>query len=70
MNHNLQDIMTPVKADVLERLLNETGYNLEKTKYLIQGFKQGFSLMYSGPENRQDTSKNIPLRVGNKFELW
>ena len=54
----------------LARLLNESNYNKQKTKYLIDGFTNGFDLCYSWPVNRSDRSRNIPLRVGDKFELW
>ena len=36
----------------------------------MNGFQNGFDLHYDGPMKRQDTSNNIPLRIGNRFELW
>ena len=55
---------------MLANLLRETAYDESKTKYLIDGFTNGFDIGYRGPTNRQDTSSNLPLRVGSKVELW
>ena len=70
VNHNLEDIVTPIKVGQLQRLLEETKYDTTKSEYLIRGFTEGFDLEYQGPVNRQDTSANIPLRIGSKLELW
>ena len=69
-NRDLDNIVTPVNVGNLARLLNESNYNKQKTEYLIDGFTNGFDLCYRGPVNRSDHSRNIPLRVGDKFELW
>ena len=47
-NFDLQNIVTPVNVNNFEQLLLETGYDSSKTKYLIKGFKNGFSLKYKG----------------------
>ena len=62
--------MTPVKTDEFERLLTKTNYDLKKTKFLIEGFKNGFDLGYRGPDVIQQTSKNLKFSIGNKTELW
>ena len=49
-NCDLENIVLPVDADMLERLLNEADYNKEKTMFLVNGFKNGFSLGYHGEE--------------------
>ena len=38
----------------------------------MDGFTNGFDLMYQGPYDRQDRSKNIPLKphIGNATDLW
>ena len=54
----------------LERLLVKTHYDTHETRFLVNGFRNGFDLGYEGPENRQDTSENIPLQVGDRQELW
>ena len=69
-NFNLEDIVTPVNVDVYEEMLNGARYDRRKTEYLVQGFRNGFSLEYRGPTNIQKKSKNLLLRVGDKFELW
>ena len=69
-NYNLTTIFTPVRVQVLERLLRATNYDPVESNYLIDGFKNGFDFHYEGPVDRQDRSDNLPFRVGNKFELW
>ena len=69
-NFDLNSLVTLIKVDRLEAKLKESGYPTEKTDYLIQGFRHGFSLGYAGPTNRQDESQNIPLKVGSKVILW
>ena len=54
----------------LENLLKATSYDLEQTQYLVNGFKNGFDLGYRGPENIQQTSKNLKFTIGDKTELW
>ena len=62
--------MTPIDADALEELLIQSQYPVEKREHLVTGFKEGFDLGYRGPCKRQDTSKNLPIRVGSKFDIW
>ena len=69
-NMDLRNIVTPIDAGKLKRLLIESNYDATKTEEIYQGFNMGFDLGYKGPTNRQDTSNNIPLLVGNKIELW
>ena len=63
---DINGITTPINVNRLEELLIESKYNEEDTKFLVKGFREGFSIEYHGPISRQDTSNNIPLRVGNK----
>ena len=67
---DITSIMTPVKVNVLEKMLVDAEYDEAETQYLINGFRYGFDLEYEGAQNRQDTSCNIPFTVGKKFELW
>ena len=69
-NFNLKDIITPVNVRAYERLLRNTGYNADKTRFLVEGFRDGFSLEYKGPRRIARKAKNLLLRVGNKVELW
>ena len=59
-----------MNADVFEKLLKETNYDPVETEFLVKGFRQGFDIGYRGPERRRSKSKNIPLTVGSKTELW
>ena len=56
----------------LERLLNQTNYCSKETAFLIDGFKNGFTIGYKGPAERTDISRNIPITpgVGSKEEMW
>ena len=54
-----------------ELLLIHSKYNRQKTAFLIEGFRNGFSLGYEGDEKVQITSPNLKFRgVGNKIILW
>ena len=64
-------IVTLIKADELERLLDEYGCDRTKTKYLVDGFKEGFSLRYQGNLKKgKRLAPNLKLRVGSPTELW
>ena len=69
-NFNLTDIITPVKADVFEKLLIDSSYDADETKFVVQGFRYGFDIQYNGPMIRQSTAKNLPITVGSKTQLW
>ena len=70
-NKDLNNIITPVKYKQLEKLLRDTKYDIDKTSYLIDGFKHGFKLEYEGGlKNCKRTAPNLKLRVGSKVELW
>ena len=66
----MEHIFTPVDAKRFCDLLQETSYPDSKIKFIKEGFSQGFSLGYEGPDNVKQTSENLKLRIGNKFELW
>ena len=67
---DLQSITTPIKPEVLDRLLEEADCNVDKRRYLVNGFKRGFDIGYRGPLKDQDQSRNIPFTVGNNIILW
>ena len=69
-NFDLENIVTPVNADALQELLEQTDYNKEKTQFLVNGFKNGFSINYQGAKIVQKTAPNLKLRVGDKVQLW
>ena len=70
MDCTWDNIMTPLNVRVYEKLLMESQYPIEKTKFLVNGFTQGFDIGYRGPVDRIHESKNIPLRVGSHIEMW
>ena len=71
INLDLKNLITPVKADVLEKLLKQSNCDLDKTNYLVDGFKEGFKLHLRGNlKECQRLAPNLKLRVGSKLELW
>ena len=46
---NWTNIVIPIKAEVLGKLLNQVGYDHHKTCELVKGFSQGFDIGYRGP---------------------
>ena len=70
VNWDLKNIVTLVKAEQLLKLLTEAGYDPAKTKYLVDGFKRGFSLQYRRPQKVKRFAPNLKLTVGSKTELW
>ena len=71
-NYDLDNIVTPVRYAELDRLLKESGYNKNKAKKLVKGFKEGFSLDYKGNRKVKHVSPNLPFTegVGSPTELW
>ena len=48
-----------------------TGYNEEKTNWLIESFENGFDIGCRGDENVRLTAPNLKFReIGNKTMLW
>ena len=70
-NYNIQDIYTHVDYNKLESLLLASRYNKQETSFLVNGFKEGFSIGLEGPTKRQNTSRNIPFQpgVGNQTDM-
>ena len=69
-NYDLKNIVTPINVHELEILLKESNYDRTKSKFLIEGFKNGFDMQYQGPRNCRHLSNNIPLNVGTRADLW
>ena len=69
-NKDLRNVVTPVNVDKFEQLLWESQYPREEVLFLTNGFRYGFDIGYKGPQYRKDFSRNLPLRVGSKIELW
>ena len=65
-NFDLENIVSPVDYNKLEQMLRESGYNNDKTMYLVEGFKNGFSIGYSGSELVKRTAPNLKIsRIRN-----
>ena len=69
-NLDLKSVVTPVKADTLNKLLIEVNYPRKKRLFLVKGFKKGFSLQYRGNRKVRMTSPNLKFTVGDKVVLW
>ena len=69
-NFDLDSIVTPVNADILIELLIEAQYNSEKCEFLVQSFKQGFTLGYTRKEKVQIKSNNLKFVIGDEIDLW
>ena len=61
--------MTPKDANVFETMLKNSNYDEQKMKFVINGFRHGFSLGYRGSCRVQLTAPNLKLNVGNEDEL-
>ena len=49
----------------------ESKYDEEETKFLIDDFKNGFSIGYNGPKQVKINSPNLKFReVGDPITLW
>ena len=55
-----------------EKLLKQANYPINKSNFLLDGFRQGFDIGYSGPRERVSESDNIPFKpgVGDEVEMW
>ena len=69
-NYDLQNIVTPVDVEALEKLLIETKYRSDERNFVVDGFRFGFPLQYRGPTKRRQTARNLPLNCGKAHNLW
>ena len=69
-NHDLTNIKTPVLPDVLQQLLTESSNDKQKTKFLVDSFRNSFPIGYQGDRNIQQTAPNLKITVGTKIDLW
>ena len=49
-NFDLDNIVTPLNISHFTKLLHETEYDPEETRFLIDGLTNGFNIGYQGPE--------------------
>ena len=70
-NFDLDNIKTPVNVEEFAKLLSQSNYDRTEAEFLVQSFKEGFTIGYNGPENVQIKSPNLKFReVGNPVLLW
>ena len=69
-NMDLESVVTPIRTNQLDKLLRDSQYDKEKSKFLLDRFVNGFRLQYDGPQERRDRSRNILFNVGSPKELW
>ena len=69
-NFDLDNIITPIRVNVLKDYMLRTKFPAAKGHRLLEGFTKGFDIGYTGPVIRQSRASNIPLKVGSKTELW
>ena len=67
---NVNDIVTPINVNQLERSLIEIDYDYDKRCKLVNGFREGFDLGYRGPPDRIAEADNLPFHVGDKVHMW
>ena len=69
-NLDVELIKTPVDVDKFQELLEKSNYDHIETQFLIDGFREGFSIGYAGPENVKITAPNLKFReVGDPITL-
>ena len=63
-------MVTPVDVEELEKLLQDSNYDPEKSQRLVEGFRSGFTLGYEGRQDVKITSPNLKFSIGDEIELW
>ena len=70
-NYDLANFVTPVNVNACENLLIKSNFDSQRTKFLVEGFRKGFSLGYEGDRNVRQFAPNLKFRqVGDELELW
>ena len=69
-NMDLSNLFSPVNASELEKLLINSNYDTNETKFLVDGFTNDFDLGYRGPSQIKQNLKNLKFFIGDKVELW
>ena len=70
VNHDMENIVTPINVEMYSQLLNESGYDKIKAQKLVNGFRNGFSIGYQGSEDVKRYSPNLKIRIGDEIDLW
>ena len=66
----MDKIITPLIVDRYEQLLIESDFDQWERSFLVDGFRNGFDIGYSGPQVWQSRAQNIPFTVGDKYDMW
>ena len=53
----------------LRNSLTQAGYDRDKIDFIVNGFKNGFSLNYTGPSDVRYTAPNLPFVVGDEVDM-
>ena len=69
-NFNITDVVTPVNHVILQKLLEQAEYCRTKTKFLVKGFREGFSIGYKGPTDAARFAPNLKFQIANATVLW
>ena len=69
-NEDLTRIVTLLNVDIYEKLLQHSNFNADKTKFLVEGFRNGFNLQYKGTRQIKHLAPNLKLYCGDRHELW
>ena len=69
-NYDLEHVKTLVDFRALEYLLQVSSFGTEQTKFLVDGFRDGFDLGYRGSFTIKRESPNLKLTVGSLTDLW
>lgn len=69
-NFDFDNLVTPVNVDVYEQLMIQANLDPTEIQFLTDGFRNGFSIGYEGPQQRRSFAPNHKLRVGTETDLW
>ena len=69
-NFDINSVVTPVNAKKLNQLVYDTGYDSDETRFLIDGFTNGFDIGYRGPSKIRRRAPNLKFTIGNEKILW
>ena len=61
---------TPLKADVLCKLLIQSQYKPDEIEFLNKGITKGFDIGYQGNKEVKLTSNNLKFIIGDETVLW
>ena len=66
----MESIITPVKVDVLQKLLLHYKYDKVESEFLVNGFRHGFEIGFDGDRDVRKRAPNLKLEVGTPTDLW